>query len=50
MNEEEKLVLAINKTKILRKPQQALATFGVTTINYYLLSHPAYAEKIRLKQ
>jgi hypothetical protein len=45
MNEEQKLILAINKTKILRKPQQALSTFGVTNINYYLLSVPTYAEE-----
>jgi hypothetical protein len=45
MNEEQKLILAICKTKILRKPQQALSTFGVTNINYYLLSVPTYAEE-----
>jgi hypothetical protein len=45
MNEEERLVDAIGKTKILRMPRQSLATFGVTTINYYLLSYPAYADE-----
>jgi hypothetical protein len=45
MNEEQRLILAINTTKILRKPQQALSTFGVTSINYYLLSIPSYADE-----
>ena len=44
MNEEERLAQAVNRTQVLRKPTQALATFGVTNISYYLLSYPAYAE------
>ena len=44
MNEEEKLSQAIGSTTVLRRPKQALSTFGATTINYYVLSSPAYAE------
>ncbi|MCL2615711.1 MAG: hypothetical protein FWD30_02810 [Dehalococcoidia bacterium] len=44
MNEEEKLSQAIGNTTVLRRPKQALSTFGATTINYYVLSSPAYAE------
>jgi hypothetical protein len=31
-------------TEVLRAPQQALATFGHTTVEYFLLSEPAYAD------
>jgi len=44
MNEEERLAQAVNRTQVLRPPRQALATFGVTSISYYLLTRPAYAE------
>jgi hypothetical protein len=44
MNDEERLKLAISRTQILRAPRQALATFGVTNIEYYLLTQPVYAE------
>ena len=44
MDEEERLSLALMRTHILRAPRQALSTFGVTNINYYLLTKPAYAE------
>jgi hypothetical protein len=43
MNEEERLAQAVSSTHVLRKPKQALATFGVTNINYYLLTRPSYA-------
>ncbi|MCL2706909.1 MAG: hypothetical protein FWE97_01905 [Dehalococcoidia bacterium] len=45
MNEEDRLLNAIGHTTVLRRPRQALATFGVTNISYYILSHPAYAEQ-----
>ena len=44
MNDDEKLVLALSRTEVLRKPKQALATFGATSVSYYLLTLPAYAE------
>jgi len=43
MNEEERLAQAVSRTQVLRPPKQALATFGVTNISYYLMTHPAYA-------
>ncbi|MHB1132231.1 MAG: hypothetical protein ACYC4L_07545 [Chloroflexota bacterium] len=32
------------QTTVLRPPRQALATFGQTTVDYYLLSEPSYAD------
>jgi hypothetical protein len=49
MNDEEKLFQAIGQTQILRSPSQKLATFGVTNINYFLLTQPAYAENKTLE-
>jgi len=45
MNEEERLAQAVSRAQVLRKPKQALATFGVTNISYYILTRPAYAEE-----
>ena len=44
MNDDEKLSRAISLTQVLRAPRQALATFGVTSIDYYLVTQPIYAE------
>ncbi len=44
MDDEEKLGRAISRTHVLRPPRQALATFGVTSVVYYLVTQPAYAE------
>lgn len=44
MDDDERLSLALMRTSVLRAPRQTLATFGVTNINYYLLSRPCYAE------
>ena len=44
MNDEERLALAVSRTQVLRYPRQALATFGVTNIHYYILTRPAYVE------
>ena len=43
MNDEERLSRAISLTQVLRAPRQALATFGVTSVEYYLVTHPVYA-------
>lgn len=32
------------QTAVLRAPKQALATFGITSISYYLLTMPVYSE------
>jgi hypothetical protein len=44
MNDEEKLNRAISLTQVLRAPRQALATFGVTSVDYFLVTQPVYAE------
>ena len=40
----ETIAQVVRLTEVLRPPQQALATFGQTTIAYYLLTEPAYAD------
>lgn len=42
---DPKIRYAVNHTKILRPPKQTLATFGITTIHYYLLTEPVYLEE-----
>jgi hypothetical protein len=42
--DNEKIENAALHTEILRHPRQQLATFGVTNINYYIVTEPAYAE------
>jgi hypothetical protein len=44
VNDDEKLLRAISLTQVLRPPRQSLATFGITSIAYYLLTQPVYAE------
>lgn len=36
---------AVNHTYIIRPPEQTLATFGITSIHYYLLTEPVYLEE-----
>ena len=43
-SEDERVAYAIESTEVLRAPRQMLATFGVTSIRYYLVTRPAYAE------
>lgn len=40
----EVIAEVVRRTEVLRPPKQKLATFGITTINYYLLTEPAYAD------
>jgi len=42
MNEEDAQIV-VPRTTIIRHPRQTLATFGSTTINYYMLTQPAYS-------
>jgi hypothetical protein len=35
---------AVRNTRVVRPPQQALATFGETIIKYHLISNPVYAD------
>ena len=45
MDEHElRLAHAAENTIVVRSPRQALATFGTTTIRYYLVTEPAYGE------
>ena len=42
--EEDRIRYAIQHTEVLRFPEQTLATFGTTNVEYYLLTTPVYAE------
>lgn len=42
----ELLRQVVEQTQVLRPPRQALATFGTTTIDYYLVSEPVYTELV----
>ncbi len=44
METEERIRYAIEHTELVRKPKQALATFGISDIRYYLLTQPVYAD------
>jgi hypothetical protein len=44
---DEKIRYAVRQTEILRAPQQSLYTFGMTNINYYLLTQPVYSELVK---
>ncbi|MFC2013241.1 hypothetical protein ACFLUE_03025 [Chloroflexota bacterium] len=41
---DERIEYAVRNTEILRLPRQSLATFGSTSIYYYLLTEPVYSE------
>ena len=45
--EDEKIRDAVKHTEILRLPKQSLATFGTTSIYYYLVTEPAYSELVK---
>jgi hypothetical protein len=40
---DKRIQYAIENTKVVRQPKQALATFGITNIRYFLVTEPAYA-------
>ena len=45
MNEHEpRIAHAVRNTHVVRPPRQTLATFGTTTIRYYLVTEPLYGE------
>ncbi len=45
MDEQDKRFLdAIEQTWVVRPPRQALATFGSTSVHYYLVASPVYRE------
>ncbi len=48
-NTEDRIEYAVRHTEILRLPRQSLATFGTTSIHYYLVTEPSYSELVREK-
>jgi hypothetical protein len=40
----EKIEYVVENTEVLMPPKQALITFGSTTVHYYLVTEPVYAE------
>ena len=41
---ERRLAHAVDNTWVVRPPRQALATFGTTSVRYYLVTEPVYPE------
>ncbi len=41
---DTRIAYAVRNTYVVRPPRQMLATFGTTTIRYYLVTEPVYAE------
>ena len=47
MDERDRRILAaFEKTKVVRPPRQHLATFGSTTLTYFIVTKPAYEELV----
>ncbi len=44
VNDDERIRDAVRQTEVLRLPKQSLYTFGTTSIYYYLVTEPVYAE------
>ncbi len=42
--EDDRLARAIEQTLVVRAPRQALATFGTTSVRYYLVTEPAFRD------
>jgi hypothetical protein len=40
----EKIGYVVENTEVLRPPEQALITFGSSTVHYYMVTEPVYAE------
>jgi len=45
--DDERIKDAVEHTEILRPPKQSLSTFGITNINYYMITEPAYSELVK---
>ena len=41
-----RLMDAAARTEVIRAPRQLLLTFGVTTLDYYVITEPSYSEVI----
>ena len=46
MDPDERIEYVAKHTKVIRSPKQALATFGVTTVEYYLVTDPVYSDLV----
>ena len=44
---DEQIAHAINNTEVLRSPRQTLATFGNTSVRYFLLTEPLYKDLVK---
>lgn len=44
---DEQIAYAIHNTVVLRPPRQTLATFGNTSIRYFLLTEPLYKDLVK---
>ena len=45
--DDERIAYAVIHTKVLRPPRQTLATFGNTSIRYFVLTEPSYNELVK---
>ena len=45
MEDNKELIKALEKPWVVRIPKQHLATFGITNINYYVLTCPVYQDE-----
>jgi len=45
--DDEKIKYAVEHTEIVRPPRQSLSSFGITNINYYLVTEPVYSELVK---
>ena len=43
---ERRIAEAILLTRVVRPPKQHLATFGITTLQYYIVTEPSYSELV----
>ena len=48
MEEQDRYILeALEQTRVVRAPKQHLATFGSTSLRYFLVTEPAYSEIVK---
>ena len=43
-NEDERIMAALEQSRVVRPPKQQLATFGVTNLRYFMVTEPVYRE------
>jgi hypothetical protein len=47
MEDRERIIKALEQTKILKYPDKLISTFGSTTLHYYVLVEPYYLEALK---